>query len=160
MGWSKRDLVSSAFEELALAGYEFDVTPEEQNSALRRMDAMMATWDGRGVRLGYNLPSSPDRSDLDQDSGIPDWAAESVYLNLSIRMASGWGKSVGQSTIAVAKDAYNAVLSHAALPPEQRSPQTLPSGAGNKPWRINDNPFIQNPVPPLTLGQDSQLEFE
>jgi hypothetical protein len=29
MGWTKRALVTEAFGELALAGYDFDLSPEE-----------------------------------------------------------------------------------------------------------------------------------
>jgi len=53
---SKRQLIDAAFEELALAGYTFDIDPDEQLSALRRLDSMMATWGGPGIgiRIGYN----------------------------------------------------------------------------------------------------------
>src|SRR5437868_8121035 len=64
MGWTKEQLIDEAFAELRLAGYTFDIAPEEKQTALRRMDTMMATWEGRGIRVGYPLPSSPDGSDI------------------------------------------------------------------------------------------------
>ena len=40
MGWTKRQFVTQAFEEIGLASYVFDLTPEQLQSALRRLDAM------------------------------------------------------------------------------------------------------------------------
>jgi hypothetical protein len=42
---------------------------------------------------------------------------------------------------------------------EQQLPSTMPAGAGNKPWRNYDNPFLQRPVDPVLAGQDGQIEF-
>jgi hypothetical protein len=35
----------------------------------------------------------------------------------------------------------------------------MPSGAGNKPWRVYDDPFLQRPVDPVDAGPDGVLEF-
>ena len=85
MGWTKRDIIEQAFDEIGLAGYVFDLQPQQLDSALRRLDNMMATWNGKGIRIGYALPSSPGSSDLDQESGVTDMAIEAMALNLAIR---------------------------------------------------------------------------
>ena len=36
---------------------------------------------------------------------------------------------------------------------------TMPAGAGNKPWRVYDNPFIRPPVDPVDAGPDGPLQF-
>jgi hypothetical protein len=105
MGWTKRQLIDEAFSELSLQGYEFDITPEEQQTALRRLDTMLATWDGLGIRVGYLLPSSPDDSDPDSDSGLPDYAVETVYLHLAMRIAAGFGKQLSADTKRSASEA-------------------------------------------------------
>ncbi len=140
--WTKRELVSQAYGELALQGYEFDITPEEVTLAIKRMDSMVATWGKLGIRIGYALPASPGDSDPDQDSGIPDTAAEAVYLNLAIRLAGGQGKTLSPSTMMTAREAYQTLLIDAAQPIEQQFRPNLPRGAGNKPWRVIDNPFL------------------
>ena len=66
MGYSKRQFVAAAFEEIGLASYVFDLQTEQLQSAMRRIDAMMADWNGKGIRLGYPLPGSPQDSDLDE----------------------------------------------------------------------------------------------
>ena len=42
--WTKTLLIEEAFGELALAGYVYDLRPEEMQAAGRRLETMMATW--------------------------------------------------------------------------------------------------------------------
>lgn len=161
MAWTKGEFVDEAFNECALQGYIFDVGPESRESALRRLDSMMGLWNGQGIRLGYPLPSTPSSSDIDADSGVPDHANEAVFMNLALRIASGHGKTLSQDTRNIAKQAYDALMSRAAFPPQQQLPNTLPLGAGNKPWRRNDSPFMPTPVDPLLGAEGSdQITFE
>jgi hypothetical protein len=159
MGYSKRQFVAAAFEEIGLASYVFDLQPEQLQSALRRLDAMIADWNGKGIRLGYPLPGSPQYSDLDEPSEVPDSANEAIITNLAIRIAPGYGKVVMPETKAVAKDSYNTLLQRATAPIQQQMPVTMPSGAGNKPWRVYDNPFLRPPVDPVTAGPDGPIEY-
>jgi len=159
MGYTKRQFVTAALEEIGLASYVFDLQPEQLQSAMRRLDALMADWNGKGIRLGYPLPSSPQDSDLDEESNVPDSANEAVILNLAIRLAPSYGKQVAIETKASAKQGYDVLLQRATVPPQQQLPGSLPSGAGNKPWRVYDGPFIRPPVDPVTIGPDGPLEF-
>ena len=159
MGWTKRQFVNQALEEIGLASYVFDVTPEQLQAALRRRDAMMASWNALGIRLGYPLPSSPQDSDLDEQTNVPDSANEAIYTNLSIKLAPSYGKQVMNETKTTARSSYNTLLSIAAMPNQQQLPGTMPSGAGNKPWRVYDDPFIRRPVDPVLAGQDGPIEF-
>lgn len=159
MGWTKQAIVAEAFGELALAGYEFDLTPEEMQTGLKRLDAMMATWEARGVRIGYAFPSSAETSDLGADSGIPEYANEPAYLNLAIRLAAAFGKQVGPDTRRAANEAFTVLLNDAAQPIEQQLPNTLSRGAGNKPWRNLGRQFF--PIPsdsPLVNTQGGDLD--
>lgn len=159
MGWTKRQFVTQAFEEVGLAAYVFDLTPEQMQSALNRLDAMMASWNAKGIRLGYPIASNPQNGDLDEETNVPDSANEAIYLNLGIRLAPSFGKSVAPETKASAKMAYDTLLSRSAMPPEQQMPSIMPSGAGNKPWRVYANPFLRPPVKPLLAGEDGLIEF-
>lgn len=160
MGWTKREFVEQAFTEIGLAGYVFDLTPEELQTALRQLDSMMAKWNGRGIRIGWPMPSSPGNSDLDQQTDVPDSANEAIYCGLAVRIAPTFGKTVGGQTQFFAKEGYDLLLSLAAQPLEKQLPTTMPAGAGNKPWRNNDSPFIRPPLDPLLAGPDSALEFD
>lgn len=158
MSWTKRQFVQQAFEEIGLASYAFDLQPEQLQSALRRMDAMMATWNAKGIRIGYPIPTSPENSYLDDETGVPDAANEAIYTNLAIRIAPSFGKAVSMEAKASARAAYDVLLMRAAVPPEMQLPGSLPAGAGNKPWR-NDDEYIKDPSDPLLAGDDSVLDF-
>lgn len=149
MSWTKQELVEQAFNEIAKNVGTFNIDADALQSALRSMDSMMATWDGKGVRVGYLLPSSPGDSNLDDDAGLPDWAVEAVYLSLALRIAPSIGKTVAVETRINAKEAYNVLLLRPAFPPQQQLPNTLPRGAGNKPWRGTGNQFMPTPTEPL-----------
>lgn len=163
MSWTKRQLVSQAFEEIGLAAYVFDLTPEQLNSAMRRMDAMLAGWNANGIRLGYTLPFRPGDGSLDGDSGIPDWAQEAVFLGLAVRLAPAFGKTVSPETKMFADMAYGNMVNNAALPTIERElPRTMPRGSGTKPWRNFNNPFVYGPVGDTSIdaGPDGNLTFE
>lgn len=159
MAWTKRELITQAFDVLGYASYNFDLEPEQLQSALRQMDAMLASWNSRGIRLGYPLASSPSASSLDDDSGVPDAAFEAVYMNLAARIGPTIGKMVPPEAKAAARDSYRELLRRAAMPPQMQMPGTLPSGAGNKPWRDNGDPFLREPKDPETVGGDGPLDF-
>lgn len=160
MSWSKRQIVEQAFNEIGLAGYIFDLQPEQLRTALRQLDSMMATWDAKGIKLGYPISLNPDNIDIDQNTGIPTAAYEAVYLNLGIRLAPGFGKQVSTDTKISAKMALDGLFAAAAFPRQQQFPNTTPAGAGNKPWRTFDDAFLRPPDDnPLVVDSNGQLDF-
>lgn len=159
MSWTKRELITEALGELGL-GAAFDITPEEYDSALRRLDTMLAVWDAKGIRLGYPLPATPDASDLDQDSNLPDAALEPVYINLALRLAPGYGKTVSIDSRRNASDGYDRLQIDAAQPLPPQQPNTMPRGAGNKPWRPLSSPFFPKPTDsPLQVTSGGDLNI-
>jgi hypothetical protein len=162
MSYTKRQYVIAAFEEIGLASYVFDLTNNELVSACTRLDAMMAQWNAKGIRLGYPIPSSPGAgiAQLDESTDVPDAANEAIILNLAIRIAPGYGKSVSPDTKISAKAAYTTLLGWTMDPtPEKQFPRTLPTGAGQKSWRYNRDPYMPIPVDPLTTGGDGVLDL-
>ena len=125
MAYTKGQIVDEALGELGL-GSAFDIDPEERRACLRRLDAMMALWEAKGVRVGYNGPGA-----LADDSGLPLSAVETVFLSLAIRCAPGYGKQIKPETMAAARAGYDALLIAAAMPPQQQLP-SMPRGAGNR----------------------------
>lgn len=157
MSWTKRQFVEQAFEELGLAAYVFDLTPEQLQSALRRLDSMLASWNAKGIRLGYPIPSNPQDSELSQETGVPDAANEAIYTNLALRLAPSFGKTPSSELKGNAKAGYDLLLMRAALPPEQQL-AALPSGAGNKP-AASEIQFITPAPEPLKVGEDGYFNF-
>lgn len=161
MSWTKRQIIEEAFGELALAGYDFDLQPEELQFALRRLDTMMATWSSLGISIGYSMSPDQDGSSLDDASGIAAFATEAAFMNLACKIAAGKGKSLPQSTKTNAKQAYDALILTLAKNQvqEQQYAAGTPLGQGRKPWR-NVNPFVPAPNRgPLQTGIDGGLDF-
>ena len=86
MGYKKRQFISAAFEEIGLASYVFDLQPEQLQSALRRLDAMMADWNAKGIRLGYPAPRTATLTRI-RSFPIP------LTRRLSAAWASGWRRA-------------------------------------------------------------------
>jgi len=159
MSYSKRQFVEAALEEIGLADYVFDLSPEQLQSAVRRMDSMLAAWNAIGIRIGYPLTSNPDDADLDTITAVPDSANEAIILNLALRLSPSYGKAIALPTSAAARMAYNTLMSRAAMPAEQQFPSTLPVGAGQRSYNI-DFPFFHPPTEPLLAGEDGEIVFE
>lgn len=158
MAYTKQQLIDEAFGELALSANAFDITPEEQQTALRRLDTLMATWEQRGIRIGYVFPTSPETSASSADSGIPDGAAEPVFMNLAVRLAAVFGKQVSMDTKRAAREGFSLLLRDAAYPEQQQLPGTLPRGAGNRPYEQLGQPFFPQPTDaPLAVSTGGEL---
>jgi hypothetical protein len=158
MAWTKQQFIEAAFEEIGLASYTFDLQPQQLESALRRLDTMIASWNALGIRIGYPIPVNPNQSSLSQSTEVPDSANDAIILNLAIRLAPSYGRAVMAETKMNAKQTYDTLLSRAAIPPEMQFPDTLPVGAGNKPWNI-DQPFVIPPRDVVDAGPDGILNY-
>ncbi len=156
MGWSKRQFVVAAFEEIGLAQYVFDLQPEDLQSAVSRLDAMLATWNAHGIRLGYPMSDNPSYADIDAATNVPDMANEAIFTNLGLRLAPMYGKVINPDARVSAKQAYLAMLSkNAEIIPVQQG--LVVAGAGNK--RLTQN-FFRVSDDPITTGYDGNLQYD
>ncbi len=150
---TKGELIGDAFAELGLAAHVYDLEPDEQQTALRRMDAMLSFWESRGIRIGY-----VQGADLGAESGLPQYAHEAVIAGLAMRLAPGFGKQISAQTAAIAKAGYDELLKRAAFPPEQQL-KSLPAGAGNR-SDVAPVPFLPEPTSdPLGTTPGGDLSF-
>jgi hypothetical protein len=129
---TKRQLVEMAFEEIGLSGYEFDDTPEEYNRALRRLDALMAEWAGPGnnLSLNYNTPPVLGASTLSDDAGIPDWANNTVAIQLALRLMPAIGKTMSAETRLSMMQGMTTLRAACAQIPDRNLPLGTVRGAG------------------------------
>ena len=159
MSWTKRELIVQAFENIGLAGYVFDLTAAQYLSASRQLNAMMAMWNARGIRVGFALPGLADGGDLDDDSGVVDAAYLAIVLNLGLMLGTAFGKTPPMELRTAAKQAYDALLSWAiSAPPEMQMPSYVPAGAGNR-GCFGDSVFLDDPVDNILTGDDGELEL-
>lgn len=144
--------------EIGLAAYDFDVSPDELQRALRRLDLLAATWASRGVRLGYPTPASPQDADLDESTEVPDDAVLPLMYALAVQLAPGYGKEAGVTTKTQAAASYRALVAKLSEPPKRQLDQSIPLGAGHRSYyrRGLRVPVIETSV---DAGPDSSLDF-
>ena len=153
--WTKGQLVAKAFGELALAGFVVDIQPDEELDAIVTMDAMVAEWEGKLIRLGYAFAAGPDAPDPAAPSGLADGDVRAVYMNLAVAIAPSYGKQLQPSTLLAASTGLRTLQGRAAAAiakQGQRQPTNLPVGAGSRfPGRTY--PFFPPPtVDPLPVS--------
>jgi hypothetical protein len=157
MGWTKRQFLEAAYEEIGLAGYIFDLSPEQLQTAVRKMDSMVASWNALGIRIGYPVASNPASIDIDQETGVPDSANEAIYCGLAMRLAGGLGKQVTAQTAATAHNGYTAMLTRAVQAIPVQMPRTMPSGQGNNRY-LQGRVFVNPPSESIDTGLDGQID--
>jgi hypothetical protein len=161
MGWTKRQFIEAALTEIGLADYVFNSTPQDLQTALRRLDTMMADWYERGILLGYPLPDSPQYASLDEQTLVPDRANEGIILNLAMKIAPSYGKQVMPATMTGAREALNTLFIRAARPGMMQFPQQTPAGAGNKQWGQSWGPFLKPPqADDVIVEGGNAIEFD
>jgi hypothetical protein len=132
---TKRMLVDAMFNEVALNGWELDITPEEKDTALTRFDALMWELLGRGMDLGYNFPDGIGQGNLADELGCPDQAFNGLSILGAKKLCPTMGKKISQESREALSDAMKAVRSAAnGFIPSMSLPKGTPLGSGNKPW--------------------------
>ncbi len=147
---TKGEIIRQAYEEIGLGDYVFDMTAEQRQAALVRLDGLAAQWDATGLRFGFVLGGTPDT-----ESGLPDTSVRAYALNLALSIAPTIGKQVSQDTRINARKAENALMITNYVIPQVQYPQMMPVGRGNQ-RAVKDNPYF-TPSDPLTTGQDGEL---
>ena len=96
----------------------------------------MAQWCGPGesLALPYNFPTSIGGSDLDDASGIPDFAFNAVSIALALRFNPVIGKTMSLESKLAMQSGMNAIRNACTNIPERLLPPNTLRGAGNKPW--------------------------
>jgi hypothetical protein len=160
MSYTKRQFVTKAYEKIGLADYVFDLSPEQLQSACEELDALMADWAGKGIRIGWPFAMNPDNSNIDTDTGAPWQANLAIYTNLAITFASNIGKSVPGELLKSASSSYASVLRFAVKSNmvEMQYSSGTPMGAGNK-WRGPNYPFVTIPVDKTLPPPEQDLTF-
>lgn len=149
---TKRQIVEMAYASVGLAAYTFDLQPEQLENARRVLDSMMATWNAKGIRLGWPLPSDPNSGDMDEETNLPDSALEATYMNLGIRLAPMHGKAVPPDYRASARMAYDAMLIDVVQSVSREMPGGYPLGSGHK--TFSGSAWSADPDPYISTGND------
>lgn len=161
MSWTKGNIVSAAFEQLAL-GDEFSLQSKDLEAGLRHLNLMIAEWEADGLLLGYaNTPRDDAR--LNQASDLPDWAVLGVIKNLAIEIAPLFGKQVSAALAKSAAQAYDTISSREIGDDdtEMQMPSHMIKGSGYKDYGYVDDKFFPEPFKgELDIGSGKFLETD
>lgn len=128
MGWTKRDYINGALEEIGLGSYSFEISPEHEQMALRKLDGMVAEWSARGIRIGWPISSNPTASDPEQETNTSDLARQAIVTNLAVRLCGQFGKTVSADLKITARQSLINLIGTRI--PEMQMPGGFPLGAG------------------------------
>lgn len=132
---TKQALVEMAYEEMTLTGYEFDHSPQEYATGLRRLDALMGEWRIKSLDLGYNFPAVIGQSSLHDPAGIPDATFNTVALALAQRLMPTIGKTMSAETRVALAEGMTALRAAYAKRVEYQIPGNVPLGSGHRLFR-------------------------
>lgn len=132
-GPPKRDIIELAFEDCGSTGYEFERTPDEVASALRKLNMLMAEWKSAGIDLCYNQPDYG--AGLPEDlSGIPLDTVNAVAQYLAMRIAPQMGVALSGEQKATANASMLLLQARFARNPRMRFAPNTPRGSGHRYW--------------------------
>jgi hypothetical protein len=157
MGWTKQEVVVKAFSQAGIAQDENDITPEELFDGMTSLDAMMAKLDEDGIHLRYPIPSNPTQGNLSDDSRIPTYALEAIYMNLAIRLAAPLGRQLLPKFLQMAADGLARLSALKTKPSSYKTPSGTPAGMGN---RRTGRRFLQEDDDTIGDGTGSELEIK
>lgn len=134
---TKRQLIEQMYLECGLNGWEYDISPEETDRALIRLDALMWELSGRGIDIGYNFPLAIGQGDLSDELGCPDQAFFGLAVLGAERLCPTMGKTQSKESRIALASAMKAVRNAGTLAPSMKPGRSTPLGSGNGRWPYN-----------------------
>jgi hypothetical protein len=134
----KRVLIEMAVQELRLAGYEFNFSPEEYVASLRFLDGIAQLYP----LSGYNQPAVFGEGEVDDASGLYDTDVADFAVMLAEAIAPMVGKTLSPTTIRrVSATRIRLNARYAVIPTVGLAPGT-PTGSGRRRLTVSRGPFV------------------
>lgn len=134
VGPLKGEIVAMAYDEIGIAGYEFEQSSDETAVALRRLNALMLDWKAQGIDLGYVAPDY-GAGNAGDASGILQADMNAVALGLAMRLAPTIGQQISTETRAAYKRSFALLQARYSKIPKRTMPRDTARGAGNSWYR-------------------------
>lgn len=132
---TKRELINQAFEEIGLGTYAYNMRAEDYQSALKRLNALLAEWGATGAITGGD-----ETGNLDADSDVPLNAERGVICALACDVAPSFGKQPMPQTVSNARQGRILMIrTNTVIPTKEVNHASVPAGAGYKTPRA---PFL------------------
>lgn len=128
MSKTKGELAIEVFDALAMNDGLTEPTAGEVEYVMKRIEQMAATWERKGIFIGYKYADPVYGPDANDESGVLDTDEAPVVMNAAVLCAPKFGRSASQDIKAQAKEGYE-LLFITVLPTRQQNPN-MPSGQG------------------------------
>lgn len=152
---TKGEVINNAYSQLRISGLTAEPQPNEIAKALKRLESMMAEYDGRNICLDYNFQETPT---LDASTGVDIQFDQMMETNLAVRLVPDFGKKISQddSLVLLGKQASQSLSNasaRSAIVNRAIYPRRQAIGSGNtfrwQRWRR----FSQDkPAAPISCG--------
>jgi hypothetical protein len=129
---TKGMLIIRALGKLGIANYVFDTEAEEDVSALRQLDSLASSWQGKLRPFGYIQPATNGASLPTDDAGIDESDIDAFIYNLAEAIAPDYGKAVPPQVTKRAADERSTFLCKYQITAEFSLRPGTPLGARNR----------------------------
>lgn len=130
-GDTKADLINGAYSNLRISGITVQPTPENNDLALKKLEAMMRSYKKRTACMGYNFEDDPDSSS--KHNVDPEYWDPIEWI-LAKRLAPNFGKGdsapLNPMLVRQASGAVSVIFSGTATPRQTPYPSRQPIGSG------------------------------
>lgn len=127
---TKIETIKSAYSQLRISGLTVQPASENVETALCRLEDMMAEYDGAGVCVGYNFENEPDPNSI---TNVQRKYWQMMASNLAVRLIADFNKQVPQALLMQASASYSSASSSVAAERIRQVPypSRQPIGSGN-----------------------------
>lgn len=141
---TKRQIILDAYEEIGLGPSAYSPNGADIQSALRRLDALMAQYAGMSAAAGW-----PYGGGADQETGLPFQYQRAVITGLAVDLAPAVGRSPSPQTLTAAAQGRNLMMRDGVKPlPKALDTLAIPAGQGHKNQYRNNLPNYDTVVTP------------
>jgi len=126
----KSEIIQDAYSQLRISGLTVTPRPEDQATALSRLENMMSEMEGRNLCIGYNFEDTPN---IGSQSGVDRKYQQMLATNLAVRLIPDFNKEVPQALVALASGSLSSAHSMYAADKARQTvqPSRMPRGSGN-----------------------------
>jgi len=129
MAATKNDFIVGAYEEIRISGITLAPTASDNAMALKRLESMMAEWEGRNICVGYNFEDDPDTTSV-HNVARKFW--HPIHMLLADRLLPSFGKVATLEFARNRSGAQSFLSSACALISQVQYPGRMPRGSGSR----------------------------
>lgn len=138
MAYTGAQVIKAALQRILVQASEADLEADEYQDAILALNAMMASWESDGIRLGY----TPIDSIADEIT-VPPGAIRGIIANLALEVAPDYNGVVSAALASQANDGMRICRKLGVRIIPTQYPTNLPKGSGYEDEMDYIDPFFE-----------------